>query len=134
MSWTFWTPAAVDWITGQLWKMFLNVGHGCVSWKTNKNYLWMTGVVSNERLQAKLLSIAEPAPLDSQPFMARPASAEVPLLDLQLPEVRWLLQGIFRQSLLMQVMGQNDGLESAELDRLCDHRCVYGSSRVNSLG
>ena len=30
----------------------------------------MTGVVSNERLQAKLLSIAEPAPLDSEPFMA----------------------------------------------------------------
>ena len=80
-------------------------------------------VVSNERLQAKLLSIAEPVPLDSEPFMAS-QTAEVPLLDLQLPEARWLLQEIFRQSLLMQVMGQNDGLESAELDRLCDHRCV----------
>ena len=114
----FWRPAALDRMTGQLWPLFFNVGHGCLSWRTRSPHLWMTGVVSNEQLQTSVSSIIAPTQLPFEPLTPSPDADEDTLFDLQLPEAGWLLQGLLGQSLIMQAVEQNYGLESAALDRL----------------
>ena len=76
------------------------------------------GVVSNEQLQASVSSIIAPTQLPFEPLTPSPDADEDTLFDLQLPEAGWLLQGLLGQSLIMQAVEQNYGLESAALDRL----------------
>ena len=102
----FWRPAALDRITGQLCPLFVNVGHGCLSWRNRSTHLWMMGVVSNEQLQASVSLIIAPTQLPFEPLTPSPDADEETLLDLQLPEAGWLLQGLLGQSLVMQAVEQ----------------------------
>ena len=52
-------------------------------------------------------------------WMTQPsATSEPPLLELELLEASWLLQGLLDQSVLQQALAQNYGLDSERLDRL----------------
>lgn len=113
-----WTPSAVERLTGPLAPLFRQLGYGCLHWRMHRQQLEILGVVSEGRLRSE----GFPSPGMVSPrssWMTQPsATSEPPLLELELLEASWLLQGLLDQSVLQQALAQNYGLDSERLDRL----------------
>lgn len=113
-----WTPSALERMTGPLSPLLRSVGHGCLQWMTRGDHLEITGVASDGRLrrnQGRPIHAMGWPRLAPSPLLSASDSL---LLELQLPEARWLLDGLLLRSAIKRALSQNYGLDAHHLARL----------------